>query len=32
VEDSEGRRFWLYRAGLYQTSPAPRWFLHGMFG
>jgi protein ImuB len=32
VEDSEGRRFWLYRAGLYQTTPAPRWFLHGMFG
>jgi protein ImuB len=32
VEDSEGRRFWLYRAGLYQTAPAPRWFLHGMFG
>ncbi|MEZ5831478.1 MAG: DNA polymerase Y family protein [Dongiaceae bacterium] len=32
VEDSEGHRFWLYRAGLYQTMPAPRWFLHGMFG
>ena len=32
VEDSEGRRFWLYRAGLYQTTPAPRWFMHGMFG
>jgi protein ImuB len=32
VEDSEGRRFWLYRAGLYQTTSAPRWFMHGMFG
>jgi protein ImuB len=32
VEDVEGRRFWLYRAGLYQATPAPRWFLHGMFG
>ena len=32
VEDSDGRRFWLYRAGLYQATPAPRWFLHGMFG
>jgi protein ImuB len=32
VEDAEGRRFWLYRAGLYQTTPAPRWFMHGMFG
>jgi protein ImuB len=32
VEDSEGRRYWLYRAGLYQAMPAPRWYLHGMFG
>ena len=32
VEDSEGRRFWLYHAGLYQAASAPRWFLHGMFG
>lgn len=32
VEDAEGRRYWLYRAGLYQTDPAPRWYLHGMFG
>lgn len=32
VEDSEGRRYWLYRAGLYQADPAPRWYLHGMFG
>jgi protein ImuB len=32
VEDSDGRRFWLYRAGLYQSTPTPRWFLHGMFG
>ncbi len=32
VEDSEGRRFWLYRAGLYQTTAAPRWYMHGMFG
>lgn len=27
VEDSEGARFWVYRAGL---SPG-RWFLHGIF-
>ena len=32
VEDAEGRRYWLYRAGLYQTDAAPRWYLHGMFG
>jgi protein ImuB len=31
VEDEEGRRFWLYRRGLYRTEAAPRWFLHGFF-
>ena len=33
VEDSAGRRFWLYRAGVYGrgTSP-PQWFIHGVFG
>jgi protein ImuB len=30
VEDSAGLRFWLFRAGLYRTTAAPRWFLHGM--
>ncbi|TWB40440.1 Y-family DNA polymerase [Nitrospirillum pindoramense] len=33
VEDGEGRRFWLYRLGLYHAGgPPPRWFLHGFFG
>jgi protein ImuB len=32
VENEEGRRFWLYRAGLFQPQVAPRWFLHGIFG
>ncbi len=32
VEDEDGRRFWLYRVGLYQPSITPRWFLHGVFG
>jgi protein ImuB len=32
VEDEEGQRFWLYRAGLYRPQTAPRWFLHGFFG
>ena len=32
VEDEEGRRFWLYRAGFYRPDIAPRWFLHGFFG
>ena len=31
VEDSEGRRFWLYRAGLYGGSSDPSWFVHGTF-
>jgi len=35
VEDADGRRFWLYREGLYDRNAAdtpPRWFLHGLFG
>ena len=33
VEDSAGRRFWLYRAGLYDRGGAtPQWFVHGVFG
>lgn len=32
VEDGEGRRFWLFRDGLYRPGTAPRWFLHGFFG
>jgi protein ImuB len=33
VEDREGRRFWLYRAGLYgRSETAPLWFVHGVFG
>lgn len=32
VEDAAGRRYWLYREGLYGTSPrTPRWFMHGLF-
>jgi protein ImuB len=32
VEDAEGRRYWLYRQGLYGMSEAkPRWFMHGIF-
>ena len=33
--DETGRRFWLFRAGLYRDlvpgCPAPTWFLHGTF-
>jgi protein ImuB len=31
VEDETGRRFWLYREGLYESGAAPRWYLHGLF-
>ncbi|MBZ9885453.1 DNA polymerase Y family protein [Mesorhizobium sp. CA10] len=34
IEDSEGRRYWLYRQGLYSSAPQaapPRWFMHGVF-
>ncbi len=31
VEDSEGRRFWLFRQGLYGETDEPRWFVHGLF-
>jgi protein ImuB len=32
VEDTEGRRFWLYRLGLFGAAPrVPRWYLHGLF-
>jgi protein ImuB len=32
VEDAEGRRFWLFREGLYEReTTAPAWYLHGLF-
>jgi protein ImuB len=32
VEDKAGRRFWLYREGLYGRETAvARWFVHGLF-
>jgi protein ImuB len=32
IEDQGGRRFWLYRQGLYGAGPLPpRWFMHGVF-
>jgi protein ImuB len=35
VEDEAGRRFWLFREGLYgreDASAAPTWRMHGVFG
>jgi len=31
VEDAEGRRFWVFRAGRFGEEPPPRWYLHGLF-
>ncbi len=34
VEDTQGHRYWLYRAGLYQDpvrKGPPLWFMHGLF-
>ncbi len=31
VEDDGGRRFWLFRLGLFGAEASPRWFLHGFF-
>ena len=32
VEDEAGRRYWIYREGLYEReTQAPKWYLHGFF-
>nr|WP_255530241.1 DNA polymerase Y family protein [Novosphingobium sp. NBM11] len=31
IEDSEGRRYWMFRHGLFDEKSDPRWFLHGLF-
>jgi protein ImuB len=33
VEDDQGRRYWLYREGLYgeEGEAQPSWFVHGLF-
>ncbi len=33
VEDEEGARYWVFRAGLYgEGGEAPAWYLHGLYG
>lgn len=32
VEDTEGARFWVFRAGTHAGFSPPRWYLHGFFG
>ena len=31
VEDHAGRRYWLFREGLYGEDRQPAWFIHGLF-
>ena len=31
VEDVDGRRFWMFRRGLYEGAEPPRWYVHGLF-
>lgn len=32
IEDMRGRRFWVFRHGLYDSErPDPRWYMHGLF-
>jgi len=31
VEDVQGRRYWLFRHGLYDEKADPRWYIHGVF-
>lgn len=31
VEDVQGRRYWVFRHGLFQEDPTPRWYIHGLF-
>lgn len=31
IEDEKGRRYWLYREGLYGGDGKPAWFVHGLF-
>lgn len=31
IEEARGRRYWMFRHGLYDEKPDPRWYLHGLF-
>jgi protein ImuB len=31
IEDAAGRRYWLFREGLYGEEVRPAWFIHGLF-
>lgn len=31
IEDKDGKRYWLYREGLYYPDNHPTWYIHGFF-
>lgn len=31
IEDTAGRRYWIFRHGLYDEAQTPRWYMHGLF-
>lgn len=31
IEDVRGRRYWIFRHGLYEEKADPAWYLHGLF-
>jgi protein ImuB len=31
IEDLRGRRYWIFRYGLYEELQDPKWYLHGLF-
>ena len=31
IEDRRGRRYWIFRHGLYEETDRPDWYVHGLF-
>ena len=31
IEDSAGRRYWIFRHGAFAETPDPGWYIHGLF-
>ena len=31
IEDVHGRRYWIFRHGLYEEKALPKWYMHGLF-
>jgi hypothetical protein len=30
IEDVRGRRYWIFRHGLYEEKALPKWYMHGL--